>query len=66
MFSAKNSEILQNLDALISSIHDAKHTASILETFKAASNQLKKSHDESGLTAEQADDTLADIKEVTK
>lgn len=64
-FSAKNAEILGNLENLISGIQDAKHNAIIMQTYKAASNELKKSYEESGLTAEVADDTLAEIQEVT-
>lgn len=66
LFSVKDSDILSNLEALVSNIYDAKHTAGIMETYKLASSQLKKSYEESGLTAEKADDTLADIKEVRK
>lgn len=62
--SEKSAEILNNLQSLLTNIMDSKQNNQVLETYRNAANTLKKSYEESGITAEIVDDTMADVKDV--
>lgn len=61
----KTSAILLNLQSMISSIDDSKQTAEVLATYQLASNTLRQSYSDSGITADKVDDVLADVQEVS-
>lgn len=62
--SERQAQSLENLEALIASIHDAKNNNKIIEAYKMANFELKKTYEDSGLTPESIEDELADVKEV--
>ncbi|XP_058464384.1 charged multivesicular body protein 7 [Malaya genurostris] len=60
----KKMNVLENVQTMLSRIHDSQSDRNVLEAYKLGSNALKNAFANSGITLDNVDDTLAEMKEI--
>lgn len=60
----KKMNVLDNVQTMMSRIHDSQSDRHVIDAYKIGSNALKKAFAETGITLDSVDDTLAEMKEV--
>ncbi|XP_055626121.1 charged multivesicular body protein 7 [Toxorhynchites rutilus septentrionalis] len=60
----KKMTVLDNVQIMLSKIHDSQSDRNVIEAYKIGSNALKNAYANSGITIDNVDDTLAEMKEI--
>ncbi|XP_058832436.1 charged multivesicular body protein 7 [Topomyia yanbarensis] len=60
----KKMNVLENVQTMLSRIHDSQSDRNVIEAYKLGSNALKNAFASSGITLDSVDDTLAEMKEI--
>ncbi|KXJ82319.1 hypothetical protein RP20_CCG014339 [Aedes albopictus] len=60
----KKMNVLDNVQTMMSRIHDSQSDRHVIDAYKIGSNALKKAFAETGITLDSVDDTLAEMKEI--
>lgn len=60
----KKMNVLDNVQSMMSRIHDSQSDRHVIDAYKLGSNALKTAFADSGITLDSVDDTLAEMKEV--
>uniref|UniRef100_A0A182NQB8 Charged multivesicular body protein 7 n=1 Tax=Anopheles dirus TaxID=7168 RepID=A0A182NQB8_9DIPT len=55
---------LETLQTILSQIHNCQMDKNVIEAYKLGTTSLKKTFDDAGITVDQLDETLADVKDV--
>lgn len=62
----KKMNVLDNVQTMVSRIHDSQSDRHVIDAYKIGSNALKTAFADSGITLDSVDDTLAEMKEVRR
>ncbi|XP_065087603.1 charged multivesicular body protein 7 [Ochlerotatus camptorhynchus] len=60
----KKMNVLDNVQTMVSRIHDSQSDRHVIDAYKIGSNALKTAFADSGITLDSVDDTLAEMKEI--
>lgn len=61
--TGKESDKLLNLETMLSSIEDSKHSASVVDAYKLAANALRQTNAGAGITVDTVGDVMDDVQE---